>query len=112
MAALYLLAGVNHFRSPGSYHSLIPPWIGHVETVNILAGIAEIVLAILLLFKPTRKWAAYGIILMLLAFIPTHIYMIQEGLGLNGSTAPAWILWVRLLVFQPLLILWAWYNRK
>ena len=112
MAGLYLLAGFNHFRSPASYHSIIPPWIGHVEIVNILAGIAEILLAVLLLFKPTRRWACYGIIAMLFAFVPIHIYMLQEGLGLNGNTAPAWILWVRLLILQPLLILWAWSNRK
>ena len=112
MAALYLLAGLNHFRSPESYHSIIPPWIGHVELVNIISGVAEIVLAILLLFNVTRKWACYGIILMLLAFVPAHIYMLQEGLGLNGNSAPAWILWVRLVILQPLLILWAWKNSK
>ena len=112
MAALYLLAGLNHFKNPQFYHAIIPPWIGDAPLVNTLAGIAEIVLAILLLFKATRKWACYGIILMLIAFIPTHIYMLQEGLGINGNTAPAWLLWIRLVILQPLLIFWAWVHRK
>lgn len=112
MAALYLLAGLNHFRSPLSYYSIIPPWLGHVELVNTLAGIAEIVLGVFLLFKPTRKWACYGIILMLIAFVPAHIYMLQEGLGIDRNSAPAWLLWVRLIVLQPLLIWWAWSLRN
>jgi len=112
MAALYLLAGLNHFRNPQVYYTIIPPWIGNAALVNTLAGIAEIVLAILLLFNATRRWACYGIMLMLIAFVPTHIYMLQEGLGLNGNAAPAWLLWIRLIILQPLLIFWAWVHRK
>jgi uncharacterized membrane protein len=111
MAALYFLAGLNHFRSPASYEGIIPPWLGNREILNVLAGIAEIVLAVLILFKPTRKWACYGIIGMLIVFIPVHIYMIAEGLGINGKAIAPWVLWIRLLLLQPLLIFWAWSNR-
>ncbi|RYY70954.1 MAG: hypothetical protein EOO13_04795 [Chitinophagaceae bacterium] len=116
MFALYLLAGINHFRKPESYYAIIPDWIGNVVLINTAAGIAEILLACLLLFKVTRKWACYGIILMLLAFIPSHIYMLQIGFcrEIAGQIrcAPAWALWIRLLVLQPLLIGWAWSNRN
>lgn len=112
MAALYFLAGLNHFRSPQAYESIIPGWMGNSGMLNIMAGIAEIILAILLLFKQTRKWACYGIMLMLVVFIPIHIHMIVEGLGINGVAMAPWILWVRLLLLQPLLIFWAWTNRQ
>lgn len=105
MAAFYLLAGFNHFRSPEFYYSLIP--LGNVVLLNALSGIAEIGFAILLLFTITRKWASYGIALMLLAFIPSHIYMLQQGFCINSNCAPEWVLWARLLVLQPILIWWA-----
>jgi uncharacterized membrane protein len=105
MAAFYLLAGFNHFRSPEFYYSLIP--LGNVVLLNALSGIAEIGLAVLLLFTITRKWASYGIALMLLAFIPSHIYMLQQGFCINSNCAPEWALWARLLVLQPILIWWA-----
>jgi uncharacterized membrane protein len=111
MAAFYLLAGLNHFRNPEAYYPIIPSYVGDAGLINILSGIAETALAILLLFKVTRRWACYGIILMLLAFIPAHIYMLQKGFCVEGNCAPGWLLWVRLLVLQPLLILWAWKNR-
>jgi uncharacterized membrane protein len=112
MAALYLLAGFNHFISPQSYTEMIPVWLGNAALINGMAGIAELVLALLLFFKPAQKWACFGIILMLLAFIPAHIRMIENGIGINGEAVPAWILWLRLILLQPLLIWWGWTNRK
>jgi uncharacterized membrane protein len=103
---LYLAAGINHFRVPEFYYPIIPDYLGHQSVINAAAGIAEIVLAIGLAFSATRKWAAYGIILLLLAFLPSHIYMIT-----NHAPLPGWVLWARLLVGQPLLILWAWSVR-
>lgn len=82
-------------------------------SLNILAGIAEIVLAIGLCFAPTRNWAIYGIIAMLIAFIPAHIYMIQLGNFKIGSFQMTPLIgWVRLLVLQPLLMAWAWYLKN
>ncbi len=112
MAALYMLAGLNHFRNPAFYHSIIPPYLGNAVLINIVSGTAEILLAILRLFKITRKLACYGIVLMLLAFIPAHVYMLQKAFPANGNNTPGWILWIRLLIIQPLLIWWAWCLRK
>jgi uncharacterized membrane protein len=111
MVTLYLLAGLNHFINPEFYYKIIPPYLGNPGVINTVAGISEILLATLLLPVLTRKWACYGIILMLLAFVPAHIYMLQKEFPVNGRNTPAWILWVRLVIIQPLLILWAWSNR-
>lgn len=111
MAAFYLFAGINHFINPAFYYPLIPPYFGHEESINILSGLAEIACAALLLYPPTKKWACYGIILLLLAFVPAHIYMLKTGICLGASCAPEWALWLRLILLQPMLILWAWKNR-
>ena len=109
MIALYLLAGINHFRNPAFYHLLIPPYFPNPVLLNYISGIAEIAGAIGLCFKSTRKWAAIGIMVMLVAFLPAHIYHVQKN-GCIDPVAlciPAWVAWVRLLIFQPLLIWWA-----
>jgi uncharacterized membrane protein len=113
MIIFYLLAGTNHFINPQFYYPLIPAWIGHVEIVNAISGIAEILLALLSAFKQYRKPAAIGIILLLIAFIPAHIYFIKKGGCLSESLCvPAWVAWARLIVMHPILILWAWGCRK
>jgi uncharacterized membrane protein len=70
MAGFYLFGGINHFRTPEFYLPLIPDYLPTPDLLNLLAGIAEIVLAIGLLIPNTRNWAAWGVIAMLLAFIP------------------------------------------
>jgi len=109
MAILYILAGLNHFRRPAGYLPLIPDYFGNPVLLNYAAGIFEIIGGIGLLIPATRQIAAYGIIAMLMAFIPSHILMIQQG-GCFPKPAfcfPEWTMWVRLLIFQPLLIWWA-----
>ena len=111
MIIFYLLAGINHFRNPVNYYKIIPPYLPYSHLINNISGIAEIFFAILLLIPATKKYACYGIILMLIAFVPAHIYMLKVGFCILGHCAPQWLLWVRLLLLQPLLIAWAWKNR-
>lgn len=113
LIAFYLFAGFNHFRDPDFYYPLIPPYFNYIYEINVLSGLIEVLLALGLSFSKTRKLAVYGIILMLLAFIPAHIYFIEEGGCMSESLCvPAWIAWVRLIVVHPLLIAWVWWHRK
>ena len=108
MAIFYLLAGINHFRNPEVYYSIIPDYLPWHKLINIAAGIFELMFGFMLFFPSTRKMACYGIILMLIAFIPTHIYMLGTCWTIKGTCMPQWVLWIRLLVLQPLLMYWAW----
>jgi uncharacterized membrane protein len=113
MALFYLFAGVNHFLSPDFYLPLIPPYLPNASMINILSGLVEILFGLLLLLPQTRKWGAIGIILMLLAFIPSHWYMIELDSCISESFCfDPWVGWVRLLVVHPLLIFWAWWVSK
>jgi uncharacterized membrane protein len=109
----YLAAGANHFRDPSSYLKIIPHYFPFTKVLNLLAGFCELWFAILLIFTKTRKSAAWGIILMLIAFLPVHISMIGDApLTLGSITVTPLIAWIRLVVLQPLLILWAWWYTK
>ena len=108
-AGFYILGGINHFVNPEFYLELIPPYFVYLNEINIMAGICGILLGLGLLYPPTRKYAAIGIMLMLIAFIPSHIYFIQIGGCVDGGLcAPEWVGWFRLLIIHPLLIWWAW----
>ncbi len=113
MTAFYLLGGINHFWHPEFYAPLIPPYLPFHPAINLLSGLAEIVLAIGLLLPNTRSYSAYGIVLLLILFIPSHVYFIQiDGCVDDGLCAPMWVAWLRLLLIHPLLMLWAWAYRK
>ncbi|NNV56362.1 DoxX family protein [Limnovirga soli] len=107
MVVFYLFGGINHFANPANYLSIIPPYLPQPELINYIAGVAEIGGAVLLLFSATRNFAAWGIIAMLLAFMPAHIYMIQEApLQMGEQTITPMVAWVR-IPLQALLIWWA-----
>jgi uncharacterized membrane protein len=105
LIALYFAAGVNHFWHPKFYMRIVPPYLGDASLVNIAAGIAEIILAAMMIFPQTRTLGAYLIVTMLVAFIPAHIYNFKVDPNMQT------VLWLRLLVGQPLLIVWAWWVR-
>jgi uncharacterized membrane protein len=104
----YLVAGINHFLTPDFYLPLIPPFFSSPEAINVLAGVAELLLGVGVLYFPTRKRAAWGIVVLLVCFIPSHVYFIQVGSCIpEGLCVPAWIGWMRLLLIHPVLIYWA-----
>lgn len=104
MALLYIAAGVNHFKNPKMYIRIIPPFFKNPSQINLFAGIAEILLGILLLYYATTSLAAWGIIALLIAVFPSHIYMLTNEKA--ASRIPRWLLWLR-LPLQLLLIYWA-----
>ena len=109
-AALFVAAGLNHFRSPGFYVGIMPPYLPwHLDLVYI-SGIAEIVLGIMLLVRKWTVLAAWGLIALLVAIFPANIHMTMHP-ELYPSISPT-LLWIRLPI-QGLLIAWAyWYTRS
>lgn len=113
MTVFYLVAGINHFLHPENYYALIPPYFPFHQFINMVSGAAEIIFGGLLIFPTSRKAAAYGIVVLLILFIPAHIYMIQKGGCMSTQMCvPPWVAWVRLFPLQFILIAWArWYAK-
>ena len=63
----------------------------------------------LILFKKTRYYAAWGLILTLAAVFPANIYLAQsDGVVMGTSSAVAWYR----LPFQSLFIVLAYWHRN
>jgi len=114
LIVFYLYAGANHFINPSFYLPIIPPYLFKwANQINILSGVIEILLGLLLIPKSTRLRAGIGFIVMLLAFIPSHIYFIQKGDFMIGTvTFTPLKSSIRLFIVQPILILWAFWASK
>ena len=112
LIVFYVTAGVNHFRDPEFYFGLIPDYLPFHQAINLISGFLEVTLGIGLAFMSTRRWSVYLIISMLIAFVPAHIYFIQqEGCISDELCFPLWVGWLRLIVIHPLLIVWVWKSR-
>lgn len=113
LSLLLIAGGVNHFVNPSFYLPLIPPYFPYPELLNFVSGGLEVALGLGLLWPSTRRWAGIGTVLLMIAFIPAHIYMIQQGGCLAPDLCfPTWFFWVRLFPGQFLLMGWAWWVSK
>ena len=69
LAIFFIVAGCLHFVFPASYMKIMPPWLPwHFELV-VISGICEIAGGLGVLFRPTRRLAGYGLILLSLAVL-------------------------------------------
>ena len=114
LGMFYIFAGANHFFNPEFYLPLIPDYLPAPIVLNLLVGVIELALGVLVFVPQYTKTAAWGIIILLLVLIPSHAYFIQIGSCVEkGLCIPEWFAWVRLLAVHPLLVLWAWWvGRK
>lgn len=113
LGIFFLFAGANHFANPEFYLPLIPDYLPSPALLNVLSGLIEVALGVLLFVPRFTKLAAYGIMVFLVILIPSHIYFIQIGSCIEGGLCiPEWFAWVRLLIIQPMFILWAYLVAK
>lgn len=104
LGILFLLAGINHFRKPKIYEKIIPPFFPVHSTLVILSGVAEMVLGFMIMNKNTQTVAAWGIIALLILFLPIHFFMLKNEKA--SLKLPKWILILR-IPLQFLLVAWA-----
>jgi uncharacterized membrane protein len=102
IGVLFVVAGANHFRLPAIYLAMIPPVLPHKELLNQIAGSAEILGGLGLLIPGVRRWAAWGLILLLVAVFPANVYVALRGHMDYLNVSPL-VLWLR-LPFQAVFI--------
>jgi uncharacterized membrane protein len=109
LAIAFVLAGINHFLNPAFYLRMMPPVLPAPLFLIYLSGIFQIALGILLLIPKFTRFAAWGIIALLIAVFPANIYMwmnIEQFSEFNP-----WLIRLR-LPLQFIIIAWAyWFTR-
>jgi uncharacterized membrane protein len=104
----FLLGGVAHFAATDMEIRIVPPYIPSPRAAVLFSGVFELLGAIGLLTRTTRRGAGLGLLLLTIAVTPAHIYMLQRP---ELFKVPYWILILRLPVQVGLLVLIAWSTR-
>lgn len=111
MAAVFLFTGTDHFANPQRYLPMMPPYVPWPGAMIYLSGFFELLGAAGLLWQRTRRWAAYGLAVLLLVVFQANIYVALSGGQVEGLPAGGWYYWIRLLL-QFVFIGWAlWCGR-
>jgi uncharacterized membrane protein len=107
---LFVAAGIGHFVAPAFYMKIMPPYLPLHRELVLISGVAEVGLGLLLLVPKTSRFAAWGLIALLIAVFPANIYVYQNRESFPQLPPLAHLL---RLPMQGVLILWAYvYTRR
>lgn len=108
LAVLLLTTGTWHFTSPSGFASIVPTFLGSPTFWVKASGVAELAAAVLLAFRPTRRFGGWACVLLFVALFPANIKMAVDSLDGQSSMLIAWLR----LPLQIPLIWWALYVAR
>lgn len=109
LATMFAFTALSHFGPMRKdLIAMVPPTIPRPGMAVFATGVLELAGAAGLLFAATRPWAAWGLILLLVAMFPANVSAARRGVTLRGR--PSTPLWIR-APMQILFICWAWWVR-
>jgi uncharacterized membrane protein len=108
LAALMVGVGTMHFVQTDFFTRIMPPYLPWHRELVYISGICEAVLGLLLLVPRLSRFAAWGIIALLIAVFPANIYLYQHQELLPASP----IVHFLRLPLQVVFIVWAYWHTK
>lgn len=92
LAALYLVAGFAHIKSPGGFLAVTPDWVPYPRETIFVTGLCEIAGAIGLLTRPFRRAAGAMLALYAICVFPANIKHALDGISVGGIPNSWWIM--------------------
>ena len=111
MSVGYVYIGVRHFVDIDFFLAIMPDYLPIHKELVYLSGFFEILFGVLLLFPKYRCYAAWGLILLLIAVFPANIHLAQsveaqQAIGISRDQA------IYRLPFQAVFIAIAYWHSK
>ena len=108
LAIFLIFGGVQHFISPNNYIPFVPSFLPFTLAIIYLSGLFEILFGLALFFKKLETIGAWGILILMLLFLPIHIWDVFSETPAIGSRNAALVR----LPIQFLLIGISWKVKK
>ena len=111
MGIAYIYIGIQHFYDTDFFVAIVPDYMPYPLKLVYISGFFEILFGLLLLTPEYRSYAAWGLILLLIAVFPANIYLVQsveaqEILGVSKELS------IARLPFQLAFIALAYWHSK
>jgi len=102
----FFIGGLAHFFFTELEMSIVPPWVPWPREAVLLTGALQLLGALGVVWRPTRRAAGWGLFALTLGVTPANVYMLQRA-DLFPQI-PYWVLVARLPLQLALLALIAW----
>lgn len=91
MAIFMIYGGVQHFTNTAFYSPFVPDFLNFKVAIIYISGIVEIAIGLLLLFKKSEGVGALGVFILMLVFLPIHVWDVFSAAPAIGSHQAALI---------------------
>lgn len=105
---VFCFTGIGHFIKTEPMARMLPAWIPSRVPLVYVTGLFEIAAALAILIPRHRQLVGWGLILMLIAFLPVNVYAALHRVEMGGHEwGPSYLL-IR-IPLQVALITWIWW---
>jgi len=110
LAVMFVFTGISHFtRMKQDFVKMLPSFVPQPMAIIYLTGVLEFLGAIGLLLPRFERWAALGLIGLLIAMFPANVKAALQAIPLRGKSPTP--LWLR-APMQVLFIALLWWSTK
>jgi len=102
----FFIGGLAHFFFTELEMSIVPPWVPWPREAVLLTGALQLLGALGVVWRPTRRAAGWGLFALTLGVTPANVYMLQRA-DLFPQI-PYWVLVARLPLQHVDVALIAW----
>lgn len=106
LALMFLFTGISHFHPKlrGEIIDMVPPTLPRADLLVTLTGALELAGAIGLLIPATATWAAWALVLLLIALYPANVSAARRKVAQGDPIGPR-TLWQLVYISAALLTL-------
>jgi uncharacterized membrane protein len=83
LVTMFLLTSLAHFvpRLRSELIGMVPPWMPRADLLVTVTGLLEVAGMVGLLIPATARWAAGGLILLMIAMFPANVSAARRGVA-------------------------------
>ncbi|RYE42224.1 MAG: hypothetical protein EOP24_33595 [Hyphomicrobiales bacterium] len=106
----FFVGSVGHFVLTDLELRMVPPWVPWPREAVLATGVLELLGALGILWRPVRRAAGWGLVLLTIAVTPANVFMLQHAA--DFPRVPHWVLVARLPLQAALLALIIWSTAR